>query len=68
MIMSACMMLDHIGETEISKKIKKACADVVLEGKVKCYDMMKMTGRADVINKGAASTRQMTDAIIAKLS
>jgi hypothetical protein len=29
--------------------------------------MAKMTGRADVVEKGAASTAQMTDAIIAKL-
>jgi 3-isopropylmalate dehydrogenase len=29
--------------------------------------MMKMTGRADVVNKGAASTKQMTDAIIEKM-
>jgi translation elongation factor EF-Tu-like GTPase len=29
--------------------------------------MMKMPGRADVIKNGAASTRQMTDAIIANL-
>jgi len=28
---------------------------------------MKMHGSADVIEKGAASTTQMTDAIIAKL-
>jgi hypothetical protein len=29
--------------------------------------MMKMTGREDVVENGAASTREMTDAIIAKL-
>ena len=29
--------------------------------------MMKMTGRPDVIQKGAASTAGMTDAIIANL-
>ncbi len=67
MIASACMMLDHIGEFEISKKIKNAIAEVIAEGKVKNYDMMKMTGNASVINEGAASTTQMTDAIIAKL-
>jgi 3-isopropylmalate dehydrogenase len=54
-------------EPEIAKKIRKAIASVILEGKVRTYDMMKMPGRADVIEKGAASTRQMTDAIIAKL-
>jgi len=67
MMESACMMLDHIGESEISSKIRNSIARVILEGKVRTYDMMKMTGRADVIQNGAASTRQMTDAIIANL-
>lgn len=67
MILSACMMLDHIGETEISKRIQDAIAAVVAEGKVQCYDMAKMKGAPDVVTKGAASTSQMTDAIIANL-
>lgn len=67
MVMSACMMLDHIGEHEKSSRIQKAIAAVVLEGKVVAYDMAKMSGSQDVINKGAASTKQMADAIIAKL-
>ena len=40
---------------------------VVVEGKVQTYDMAKMSGRADVVEKGAASTAQMADAIIDKL-
>ena len=67
MIESACMMLDFIEEQEISKKIRKAVADVIAEGKVKTYDMMKMRGTPEVINNGAASTQQMADAVIAKL-
>jgi 3-isopropylmalate dehydrogenase len=67
MIESACMMLDHISEFDISAKIRKAVAEVIAEGKVKTYDMMKMSGRPDVVEKGAASTQQMADAIIAKL-
>ena len=67
MIESACMMLDFIEEYDISGKIRKAVSEVVLEGKVRTYDMMKMTGRPDVIDKGAASTQQMADAIIARL-
>jgi 3-isopropylmalate dehydrogenase len=67
MIASACMMLHHIGESEIAIRIEKAIAEVVSEGKVRTYDMMKMTGSADVIKRGAASTVQMTNAIIAKL-
>ena len=68
MVESACAMLDFIGEKEMAVKIRKATADIIAEGKVRTYDMMKMTGRPDVIEKGAASTQQMADAIIAKLA
>ncbi len=67
MIMSACMMLDHIGEHEKSNRIQAAIAKVVEEGKVRAYDMLKMAGKPDVIERGAASTKAMADAIIAKL-
>ncbi len=67
MFESACMMLDYIEENKIAARIRKAIAEVISEGKVKSYDMLKMSGKADVINHGAASTVQMTDAIIAKL-
>jgi len=67
MIESACMMLDFINENEIAAKIRKVVAEVIAEGKVRTYDMMKMAGREDVVEKGAASTQQMADAVIAKL-
>jgi 3-isopropylmalate dehydrogenase len=66
MIESGCMMLDYLGEKSISSKIRKAIAVVIEEGKVRTYDMMKMPGRPEVITHGAASTIQMTDAIISK--
>jgi len=68
MIESACMMLDFLDEKKTSSKIRKAIAAVIEEGKVKTYDMMKMAGRPEVVKNGAASTSQMTDAIIAKLT
>ncbi len=67
MIESACMMLDFIDEKDIAKKIRNAVASVIEEGKVRTYDMMKMRGTADVVKKGAASTKEMADAVIAKL-
>ena len=67
MVESACMMLDFIDEQEIAKNIRKAVAEVVLDGKVKTYDMAKMTGKADVVDKDAASTVEMAEAIISKL-
>ena len=67
MILSACMMLDHLGENEKATRIRNAVAEVIAEGKVRSYDMLKMKGAQDVIEKGAATTQQMTDAIIKKL-
>ena len=67
MFLSAVMMLEHIGEQEKADRIRKAVARVVEEGKVRTYDMRRLTGGPDVFKKGAASTDQMTDAVIAKL-
>lgn len=67
MIESACLMLDHLEEGAISKRIRNAIATVIEQGKVRTYDMMKMPGRPEVIEQGAASTRQMADAVIAAL-
>jgi len=67
MIESACMMLDYLEESEIAHKIREAISEVILEGKAQTYDMKKMPGSPDVLKKGAASTTQMTDAIISKL-
>ena len=68
MIESACMMLDYLNEKKTAERIRKAVAEIIMEGKVKTYDMMKMTGRPEVVNNGAASTIQMTDAIISRIS
>jgi isocitrate dehydrogenase (NAD+) len=40
---------------------------VVKEGKVRTYDMMRISGGTKSISQGAASTIQMTDAILEKL-
>ncbi|MGB9198525.1 MAG: isocitrate/isopropylmalate family dehydrogenase [Terriglobales bacterium] len=67
MILSAAMLLDHINETGKAERMRKAIADVVSEGKVRTYDMMRIPGGAKSISQGAASTGQMTDAILEKL-
>jgi isocitrate dehydrogenase (NAD+) len=67
MILSAAMMVEHVGETEKANRIKNAVADVVKEGKIRTYDMMRLSGGPKAISQGAASTIQMTDAILAKL-
>jgi isocitrate dehydrogenase (NAD+) len=67
MILSAAMMLDHIGERDKAEKIRTAIAAVLAEGQVRTYDMMRISGGAGSIAKGAASTSEMTDAILAQL-
>lgn len=64
MILSACMMLDYIGEKDKADAIKKSIAKVISERKIKTYDMLKLKGGPDVINKGACTTQQMTDEVI----
>jgi len=68
MLLSAAMMLDHVKEDAKAARIRKAIADVVKEGKVRTYDMMRLSGGPKAISQGAASTNQMTDAILEKLS
>ena len=67
MIEAACMMLDHLDQQALAVRIRTAVADVVAEGKVRTYDMARLSGSADVIEKGANTTTDMADAIIARL-
>jgi 3-isopropylmalate dehydrogenase len=67
MILSAVMMLEHVGEVDRARRIRDAIAAVVREGKVRTYDMHRLPGGPDAIAKGAATTQQLTDAILAKL-
>ncbi|MDH3216803.1 MAG: isocitrate/isopropylmalate family dehydrogenase, partial [Candidatus Krumholzibacteria bacterium] len=67
MILSAAMLLDHLGDADKANRIREAVALVVKQGKVRPYDMMRFTGGPDVVSKGAATTVQTTDAIIDKL-
>ncbi len=67
MILSACMMLDYLDEKEKADRIRKAIDKVVLDGKARTYDMMKLKGGPDVFKHGACTTQQMTDEIIKNL-
>lgn len=67
MILSSCMMLEHLGEIEKAEKIKKAIADVIKEGKIRTYVMLRLSGSEKVLDMGAVSTKEMTDAIISRL-
>ena len=67
MILSAAMMIEHVGETGKADRIRSAVASVVKDGRVRTYDMMRIPGGAKSIAQGAASTVQMTDAILGRL-
>jgi len=56
MILTAGLMLDHIGFSEASEKITGAVRDVIKEGKNVTYDL-----------NGTAGTSEMTDAVIDKI-
>ena len=55
-ILSAGMLLDHLGLEDAGKAVERAVAAVLAEGKFKTADL-----------GGTASTRQVTDAIIEKI-
>jgi len=67
MVLSACLMLEHLGEDGHASRIRNAIGTVIAEGKVRTYDLLRLVGGRDVIAKGAVSTQEMTDAIIEKL-
>ena len=67
MILTAAMLLDHVGELDRAAAVRAAVAAVVAEGRVRAYDMLRLAGGPDVLSKGAASTTEITDAIIAHL-
>lgn len=67
MVLSGVMMLDHIGEHEKATRIRRAVAKVIAEGKVRTYDMAKLPGGSKSIAMGAATSIQMTDAVLAAL-
>ena len=52
MILSAKMMLEHLGELEMAERLEKAVAGVIADGRVRTYDM-----------GGSAKTTEMAEAI-----
>jgi len=63
MLLSAVLMLRHIGEKEAARSLENAIASVISEGKNVTYDL-----KEDRNDPNAAGTTEMTDAIIAKLN
>ena len=56
LILASCMLLDHIGETDRAKRVRRALEQTIRAGQTVTRDL-----------GGTASTEEFTDAIIAKL-
>jgi isocitrate dehydrogenase (NAD+) len=56
LILAACMLLDHIGDTDRAKRVRTALEQTIRDGQTVTRDL-----------GGTASTEEFTDAIIAKL-
>ncbi len=59
-ILSAAMMLDHLGELDIARKIRDAVRAVYAEGKVLTADIRKATGS----DAPAATCTEFTDEVV----
>jgi len=55
MMLSAKMMLDYLGETDMAERLEDAVAAVIAEGKIRTYDM-----------GGSSTTTEMADAVAAR--
>ncbi len=62
MILSAVMLLRHLGETEAAGRLERAVARVIREGKSVTYDL-----KPDRNDPTAVGTSEMADAVIAAL-
>jgi isocitrate dehydrogenase (NAD+) len=61
MMLSATMMLRHLGESKAANNLEKAIAEVIAEGKSLTYDLITDS------NQPAATTSEVADAVIEKL-
>ncbi len=61
MMLSAVLMLHHLGEHETALRLEKAIAEVILEGKTVTYDLKPDR------NQPAATTLEVADAVIEKM-
>jgi len=62
LILSGVLMLDHLGEKTAAKRLEKATADVIAEGKYVTYDL-----KLNRDDPTAVGTSQMADAIVSRL-
>jgi isocitrate dehydrogenase (NAD+) len=61
-ILSGMLMLEHLGETDAARRLEKAVADIIVEGKYVTYDL-----KPNRDDPTAVGTREMADAIVTRL-
>jgi len=61
-ILSGMLMLEHLGETDAARRLEKAVADIIAEGKYVTYDLKPKRD-----DPTAVGTREMADAIVTRL-
>jgi 3-isopropylmalate dehydrogenase len=66
-ILAGAMLAEHAGEPDCARRIRDAVARVVAGGRVRTYDMLRLRGGPGVVEQGAATTIEMTDAILVAL-
>jgi isocitrate dehydrogenase (NAD+) len=62
MILSAVLMLRHLKEEKAAARLERAVAEVIAEGKSVTYDF-----KSSAVDPSVVGTKEMADAIIAKL-
>jgi 3-isopropylmalate dehydrogenase len=66
-ILAGALLAENDGAPEVAARIRAAIARVVAAGRVRTYDMLRLRAGPDVVAKGAATTRAITDAIVAEI-
>jgi isocitrate dehydrogenase (NAD+) len=66
-ILAGALLADNDGAPEVAARIRAAIESVVAEGRVRTYDMLRLPAGPGVLSRGAAGTRAMADAIVARL-
>ena len=66
-ILAGALLAEHAGAPEVAARIREAISVVIAAGRVRTYDMLQLRSDEDVLAKGAAGTRRMAEAIVARL-
>jgi isocitrate dehydrogenase (NAD+) len=66
-ILAGALLAEHAGAEDVASRIRSAIGWVIADGRIRTYDMLRLRAGPDVVAQGAATTRQMADAVIARV-